>query len=122
VAEELGVQRNKREMWRVRRVYVWAAWASLFVGIVISIIFWLWLGYHEGRRGERLPGVLLFYLILLFTSVVAGLAGIFSLFGVRSRQDALLIIPASLLGVGINGYNAFMCYLAYALEGMNLGG
>ena len=109
-------------MWTSRRIHVWAALASLFAGIAISIIFWLWIAHHEGRRGERLPGVLLFYLILLFTSIVAGLTVIFSLFGVRSRWDALLIIPASLLGIGLNGYNAFMCYLAYALEGRNLGG
>jgi hypothetical protein len=109
-------------VWKSRRIYVWAAWVSLSAGIVISIIFWLWIWQHEGRRGDRPPAVMLFYLMLLFASVAAGLAGAFSLIGIRSWRDALLIIPASLLGVGVNSYNAFMCYLAHALEGMNLGG
>jgi hypothetical protein len=118
----LKCPREAEEMWTNRKIHVWAAWASLVVGIVISVIFWQWVINHEGRRGERPLGVLLFYLILLITSVVAGLAVVFGLFGIRSRRDALHIIPASLLGIGINGCNALMCYLAHALEGMNLGG
>ena len=105
-----------------RRIYIVAAWASLLVAIVISIVMWQWIVNHEGSRGERAPAVLLFYLVLLLVSVVGGLAAAISLFGVRSWRNALLIIPGALLAVCINAYNAFICLLAYALEGSNLGG
>lgn len=102
--------------------YFMAAWASPLVAAAIATVFWLWVANHEGRRGERLPAVLLFYLILLLASAMGGLAGIFSLFGIRSWRNALSIIPGALLGIGINSFNAFWCLFAYGLEGRNLGG
>jgi hypothetical protein len=108
--------------WNDRRYYVWAAWASTLVAVVVSVVVWLWITNHEGRRGERVPAVLLFYLVLLSASAVGGLAGVVSLFGIRSRRHAISIIPGALLGICINGYVVFICLLAYALEGRNLGG
>jgi hypothetical protein len=109
-------------MWKDRRIYVSTAWASLLAGVLISSVFWLWIVHHEGRRGERPSGALLFYIVLLLASVLSGLAGILGLFGIRSGRDALLILPGGLSGIAINGYNIVMCLLAYALEGGNLGG
>jgi hypothetical protein len=105
-----------------RRIYVWAAWGSPLVGICTSITLWQWIVNHPGTRGERPPGTLLLYVVVLLVSAVGGLAGLVSLFGIRSRRSALLIIPGALLGTGINGCNAFYGLLAYLLEGKNLGG
>lgn len=105
-----------------RSVYVMAAWASPLAAAVIAAVFWLWIANHEGMRGERPPAVLLFYVILLSASVVGELAGVFSLFGIRSWRNALSIIPSALLGICGNGFNAFWCLFAYGLEGRNLGG
>jgi hypothetical protein len=116
------MQRDTDQMWKGRRFYVLAAWASTFAGVVLSVVFWLWMTNHEGRRGERPPTVLLFYLLLLLASAVGGLAGVVSLVGIRSWRHALFIIPCALLSICINGYVAIMCLLAYALEGVNLGG
>jgi hypothetical protein len=68
------------------------------------------------------PTVLLFYVVLLLASAAAGPAGVISFFGIRSRRDALSIIPGALLGICINGCVVFMCMAAYLLEGRNLGG
>jgi hypothetical protein len=108
--------------WKGRRIYVLAAWASPFAAVVFFTVFWLWGVNHEGRRGERPPAALLFYLLLLSASAVGGLAGVISLFGIRSWRHALLIIPGALLGIFLNGCIALFCYLAYALEGINPGG
>ena len=116
------MEKDTDQTWKGRRIYVLAAWASPFTAVVISLILWLWLVNHTGTRGERVPAVLFFYLILVFASVVGGLAGIISLFGIRSRRSAMFIIPGSLLGICINGCNAFMGLMAYALEGRNMAG
>jgi hypothetical protein len=110
------------QRWKGRRFYVLAAWASLFAAVVISVVFWLQGVHHAGTRGERPPAVLLFYLFLFLVSAAGGLAGVISLFGIRSWRNALIIIPGALLGICINGFNAFMCLFAYALEGRNIGG
>jgi hypothetical protein len=104
------------------RIYVLAAWTSPLIAAVISLILWQWFVHHEGRRGEQATGVLVFYLFLLLTSALGGLAAVSSFFGIRSWRNALSIVPGALLGICINGYNAVMCLLAYALEGRNLGG
>jgi len=104
-------------------MYVKAAWASPLVAVLIAAVFWLWVANHTGGgRGVRPPAVLGFYLSLALASVLGGVAGVFGLFGIRSGRDALVIIPGALLGVCINGFNAFWCLFAYGLEGMNLGG
>ncbi len=41
---------------------------------------------------------------------------------IRSWRNALFIIPGALVGICINGFNAFMCLYAYALVGRNMGG
>jgi hypothetical protein len=110
-------------MWKSRRIYVLAAWASPFVAIVISVTLWVWIVHlDEGKIGERAPGVLLLYLILLLASGVGGLAAVFSLFGIRSWRNAANIIPGALLGICINGVNIVVCLLAYAYEGRNPSG
>ena len=105
-----------------RRIYLWAAWGSPLVGVCTSVALWQWIMNHPGTRGERPPEALLFYVVVLLASAVGGLAGLVSLFGIRSRRGALLIIPGALLGMGINGCDAFYGLLAYLLEGRNLGG
>jgi hypothetical protein len=105
-----------------RRIYVLAAWASPLAAVLISVVLWLWFVNHVGTRGERAPAALLFYLFLLLASAVGGLAGVMSLFGIRSRRSALCIIPGALLGICINGCNALLCLYAYALEGRNMAG
>jgi|SRR5580698_8620970 hypothetical protein len=105
-----------------RTVYVVTAWASSLVAVLISVVFWIWVTNHVGMRGQRSRGVLLFSLVLLLTSVAGVLAAAISLFGIRSRRSALLIVPGALLGICINGYNAVMWFLAYALEGTNPSG
>ena len=110
------------DMERDRRIHVSAAWASLVAGVLISSVFWLWIVSHEGRRGERPSGALLLYIILFLASVLGGVAAILSLFGIRSRRDALLILLGALPGIAVNGWNVVLCLLAYALEGRNMGG
>jgi hypothetical protein len=66
--------------------------------------------------------VLRLYITLLVVSAMGGFAGIFSLFGIRSWRNALVILPGALLGICVNGCNALLCLGAYALEGSNLGG
>ena len=106
-----------------RRIYVQMAWASLLAGIIISLVLWLWIEFHEGSRGQRPTGVLVFYIVLFLgnaTGVVAGLVSL--ILGTRSWRDALHIIPPAVLGIGINGCAAGFCLLGFALEGRNLGG
>ncbi len=110
------------ERGKARRIYVLAAWGSPFAGACISVALWQWIVNHPGTRGERPPGVSFFYLILLVASAVGLLAGLVSLFGIRSRQSALIIIPGAVLGICINSFTAFYSYFAHALEGVNLGG
>jgi hypothetical protein len=105
-----------------RSAYVFVAWASPCVGVAISVAFWVWTVNHVGTRGERASTVLLLYLILLLASLAGVLAAVISLFGIRSRWNALLIVPGALLGTCLNGYNAAMWFLSYALEGRNPGG
>jgi hypothetical protein len=102
--------------------YGTVAWSSALTAVVIAAVVWLWIVIHQGKRGERPGAVLLFYLILLLASAVAGLAGVFSLFGIRSWRNALSIVPGALLGISINSFNAVLCYYAHALEGTNPGG
>src|SRR5437868_1287403 len=116
------MERDADQRWKGQRIYVMAAWASPFTAVVISVALWLWFVNHQGTRGERSPAALLFYLTLFLVSTLGGLAGFIGLIGVRSWRNALLIIPGALLGICISGYNALMCFLAYALEGKNLGG
>ncbi len=116
------MEKDTDQRWKGRRIYVVAAWASPLAAVVISVVLWQWFVNHLGTRGERAPAVLLFYLFLLLASVAGGLAGVISLFGIRSRRNALCIIPGALLGICANGCNAFMCLLAYALEGRNMAG
>lgn len=105
-----------------RRSFVVAAWASPFSAIVISLVLWAWFANHIGTRGERPSAVLIFYLVLLGVSALGGLAGVISLFGIRSWRNAMVIVPGALVGLGISGCNAFVCLMSYALEGRNLGG
>ncbi len=116
------MEKETDQRWKGRRIYVLAAWASPLAAVVISAVLWLWFANHLGTRGERASAVLPFYLFLLLASAVGGLAGVISLFGIPSRRSALCIIPGALLGICINGCNAFMCLLAYALEGRNMAG
>jgi hypothetical protein len=108
--------------WKGRRIYVLAAWASPLAAVVFIVVFWLWGVNHEGKRGERPPAALLFYLLLLSASAGGGLAGVISLFGIRSWRHALCILPGALLGIFLNGCVALFCYLGYRLEGVNPGG
>jgi hypothetical protein len=103
-------------------VYAFVAWVSPVVGVVVSLVLWLWIVNHPSVRGERPMPALLFDLSLLVVSAVGGLAAVVSFFGIRSWTSALVIVPGALLGICINGANAVMSYLAYALEGRNLGG
>ena len=105
-----------------RPIYVWAAWISPSVGAVIAATLWVLIVNHQGARGERSPSVLLFYIVLLLASAAGGLAAVVSLFGIRSWQDGLSIVPGALLGICINGFLAVVCLLSYVLEGKNLGG
>jgi uncharacterized membrane protein len=116
------MERNTVEIDKGRRIYVLAAWGSPLAAVVISVVLWLWSVNHEGMRGDRATGVLLFYLILLCASGVGGLAALFGLFGIRSWRNALVIITVALLGIGINGVNVLMCLLSYAYEGRNPSG
>jgi uncharacterized membrane protein len=102
--------------------YVWAAWTSPAAGVVVAATLWALMVNHQGARGERPPAVLLVYVLLLLASTAGGLAGVISLFGVRSWRNALSIIPGAVLGICLNGYLAVVCLLGYALEGKNLGG
>jgi hypothetical protein len=102
---------------RSRPIYVWAAWASPSVAAVISVVLWLWIENHQGVAGQRAPAVVLFYVLLLLASAAAGLAAVIGLVGIRSKRNALNIIPGALLGICINSANAFFCVLAYAFEG-----
>jgi lipopolysaccharide export LptBFGC system permease protein LptF len=120
--EGIELEKDTDQRWKGRRIYVLAAWASPLAAVVISVVLWLWFVNHVGTRGERAPAVLLFYLFLLVSSAAGGLAGIISLFGIRSWGNAVLIVPGALLGICINGCNALMCLYAYALEGRNMGG
>src|SRR5262245_158250 len=105
-----------------RRWPVLAAWGSLIAAVVILFVDWQFETRYLGTRGERPPMVLFFYLALVFASAVGGLAGVISLFGVRSWRNALVILPAALLGIVLNGYGVFLSLLGYALLGRNLGG
>jgi hypothetical protein len=120
--EGIEMEKNTDQMGKGRRICVLAAWASPVAAAVISVVLWLWFENHEGKVGERESAVLNSYLILLFASGVGGLAAVISLFGIRSWRNALSVIPGALLGICINGANAFMCLLAYALEGRNPSG
>ena len=83
-----------------QRIYVQMAWASLLAGIIISLVLWLWIEFHEGSRGQRPTGVLVFYIVLFLgnaAGVVAGLVGL--ILGTRSWREALLIIPPAVLGM-----------------------
>ena len=117
-----GMEKEAHQKWKSRRIYVFTAWASVALAIVISVALLLLIATHQGKRGERPTAVLLFDLFLLLASMVGGLMGIYSLFGIRSWRNALVIIPGAVLGIGINVCNAFFSFFAYALEGRNLGG
>jgi hypothetical protein len=105
-----------------RRMYVLAAWGSPLAGAVVAVVLWQWIVNHVGVRGERPPGVVLLYLILLAISVAAGLAGLLSLLGIRSWRSALVLIPGALLGVFVNAGTAFYAVLAFVFEGVNPAG
>src|SRR5687767_5206911 len=94
-----------------RRIYLLAAWGSPCAGACIAVALWQWIVNHPGTRGERPPGVLFFYLILLIASALGLLAGLVSLLGIRSRQSALIIIPGAVLGICINSCTALYSYL-----------
>jgi len=103
-------------------MYVATAWASLLSSVVISLVLWALLANHQGTRGERPPEILLLDIGLLLISALGCLAGLFSLVGVRSWRDAMIIVPAALLGIGVSGCNLFVSLMSYLLEGRNLGG
>jgi hypothetical protein len=105
-----------------RPFFVWVAWPSSAAGVLVAAALWTLVVNHHSARGERPPAVLLFYVVLLLASTAGGLAGVVSLFGVRSWRTALSIIPGAVLGICLNGYLALVCLLAYALEGKNPGG
>jgi hypothetical protein len=102
--------------------YVFAAWASPLLGMLVAAAFWLFSENYHGVRGVRSPAVLAFYLALIALSTAGTLAAIYSLLGIRSARKALAIVPGALLGVGINGFNVLWGMLAYLLEGKNIGG
>jgi hypothetical protein len=108
-----------------RPIYVWAAWASPSAGVAIFVALWVLNVIEQGARGKLPPAVLLLSVVLLFLSSVAGgLAGVISLFGIRSWRNALSIIPGALLGICINGFLALICLVmcAYAYQGRPPGG
>ena len=115
-------EHGETEPSRCRRKYVLAAWTSVAIAVVTFALDWLVIANHVGGRGQRPPGMLLFYVVLMVVSGAGILAGVFSFFGIRSWQNASSIIPGALLGICANGFNAVGCLLAYALEGRNLGG
>jgi uncharacterized membrane protein len=115
----MAMETNTDQEWKGRRFFLWTAWASPLAALVIAVVLWVWFANHQGKRGERQPAVLVFYLILLGASAAGALTGIVSLLGIRSWRSALYIVPGALLGIGIN---AFPSFYAHALDGVNLGG
>ena len=95
-----------------RPIYVWSAWASPIVGVAVFVALWVLLNQLVAT-GERRP----LFVVLLLTSAAGGLAGVIGLSGIRSRRDALTIIPGALLGICINGCIGLMCLACYAYEG-----
>jgi hypothetical protein len=74
-------------MGKGRRVHILAAWSSLFAGLVIALVIWLWTVNHVGKRGERDPAVLFLYVILLLASGAGSLAGVFRASNRMIRSD-----------------------------------
>jgi len=107
----------------VRRIYVLLAWGSPASAAMVVLVLWLWFGYiHEGHRGVRADSVLAFYLMLLAVNAIASLAGMASVFGIRSWRGALIIVPGAILGVISNLYLVVVCLMCYLLEGKNMSG
>jgi hypothetical protein len=102
--------------------YVIAAWVSPLLGLLVAAAFWLFSENYHGVRGVRSPAVLAFYLVLIALSAAGTLAATYSLWGIRSWQKGLAIVPGAILGIGINGFNALWGMLAYLVEGKNIGG
>lgn len=99
------MERDADRRWKGRR-HVAAAWVSPLTAVGISAALLFWFTTHHGRVGERPTAVLLLYLALALASALGGLAGLIGLLGVRSRRDALAIIPGALLGICVGGCNA----------------
>lgn len=95
-------------------IRVLAAWASLLIGIAAYAIF---LGCIEMVNSY----ILLFFGALALLSACGGIAGLFSLFGIRSRWKASLIIPGALMGICFNGYVAFWTAVGLLLSGNKMG-
>jgi hypothetical protein len=91
------------------RVYILAAWASPLVGIAAVVIL-----FNFERLGMKGSNELISCGLLALLSAGGGLTGLFSLFGVRSRWKALLIIPGALMGICINGYISFLMLAAFS--------
>jgi hypothetical protein len=105
---------------RVRPIYVWAAWASPSSGATIALALWVMTERPPFAPGEGPVADSIIWLGLLLASVAGVLAGVISLFGIRSRRHALSIIPGALLGICSNGFLAFVCLLAYTFAGKNM--
>ena len=113
----MSVVPNRRRRWPVV-----AAWGSAAVALAVGLTLWAWLSSHSGTRGVRPPGTVTVYLSLFAVSVAGLMAGVVSLFGIRSWRTAWIVVPGAILGVGANACVSVLCLLAYAYEGVNPGG
>ncbi len=108
----IGMEKDTEQRWKSRCNYILAAWASLCAGVVNFAAF-AWIIHHTetyggiGLSGSR--GTIVFLLFLL-VSAAGGIAGVISLFGIRSWPNALFIIPGALFGILINGFMGLACF------------
>jgi hypothetical protein len=105
-----------------RSRWVRLAWGSLLSGLAIVVALPLPdlnVVRFPPDNGGKHPGEAAYYVALFLASVVAGLAGLASLGGVRSKRLALRIIPVALLGIGINAAAAFYSYFSVAFVDFN---
>jgi len=109
-----------------RHIYVLAAWASPAVAAISCFVLWsqklfeavqLARGVLPTQAAHWSHGAQLFNLCLLCASILAGLAAVISVFGIRSWRNAASIIPAALLGVCMNGTILFLTAYGLALDG-----
>jgi hypothetical protein len=99
-----------------------AAQVSALAALALAALLWTFLLLHDFRKGERPPAVLLFYVAILLANAAGALAGVYSLFGIRSWWTARSILPWALLGMGLNAFNACCCWLYFVFEGANFQG
>jgi hypothetical protein len=106
--ESVAAQKHERG-----RKYLLLAWGSLAASLLVLVTLLLCLLPHESGRsgGERPAAVLVFYVLMDLLSVGGVVAGIWSLFGIRSWRTALLIVPGALAGICMGGFNALICFV-----------